>query len=89
MPRRRKPSFELGTRQVFEPAVDAWPLNGTAYAQHMHTCKELRSSLDCHIRQKLRKDSSGIAFGCEIFHVAVPSLSLETEHLIGITQVPS
>ncbi len=34
----------------------------------------------------MRKDSSGIAFSSEIFHVAVPGLRNEREHLIGITQ---
>ena len=32
------------------------------------------------------KDSSGISFNAELFHVSVPSLTSEVEHLIGISQ---
>lgn len=31
------------------------------------------------------KDSSGVSFGAELFHVTVPGLAEEPEHLIGIT----
>ncbi|CAL1127264.1 unnamed protein product, partial [Cladocopium goreaui] len=32
------------------------------------------------------RDSNGIAFDCEIFHVCVPGLTSQREHLVGITQ---
>ncbi len=35
----------------------------------------------------LRKDSNGITFDSEIFHVSVPGLTSQREHLVGITQV--
>lgn len=35
----------------------------------------------------LRRDSNGITFDSEIFHVSVPGLTSQREHLVGITQV--
>ena len=45
------------------------------------TCRSWHSNL--------RRDSNGIAFDCEIFHVCVPGLTSQREHLVGITQVGS